>query len=298
MRQWLQALTILSENLWLEVTLGSVRAESLTLVEDILWKHRKMTVLLGWDHFARLWPLFEWATFLNAHPPTNLELACDLLAPLSTIPLHLDRVRRLSIDAAAYHDTRDAEMLLHHFRADYRCEWQENVAYERSNTPRMTFNRQAIWSTAWAPLERFIRFTAVMVFARTMLRDHAYGSREAVGLWYLPWVHLAGELGFTELAARLKEVKPVRWYAEALEEAGTLEPDEEGKPGAPNVREAMELYCERINGWFERCCVPLYQKERALAVRPARSPAPRAASHLRPSVLAFSMPASSGKPKT
>ena len=39
-------------------------------------RHPKMTVLLSWDHFARLWPLFEWALFLYRHPPTHLELSC------------------------------------------------------------------------------------------------------------------------------------------------------------------------------------------------------------------------------
>merc|ERR1711924_510856 len=99
-RQWLQGLSILSEHLWLEFTLGSVRAESLFLMDEILWKHPRLTVILSWDHFARLWPLYEWATFLLEHSPVNVELSCSLTAPLSTIPLHLDRARRLSIDAA------------------------------------------------------------------------------------------------------------------------------------------------------------------------------------------------------
>jgi hypothetical protein len=258
-RQWLQGLSILSEHLWLEVTLGSVRAESLFLMDEILWKHPRMTVILSWDHFARLWPLYEWATFMLEHSPVNVELSCSLTAPLSTIPLHLDRVRRLSIDAASCSDSRDAEMLLDRFRTQCRCDWQENVAYQCSDTPRSTFSREVRWTTDWSRLERFIRCTAIMVFARTMLRDHAYCSREAAAHWYVPWMHLAREMGFPELADRLKEVKPLAQYEACVKDADG------------DTAEALALYTERLDQWFERTCGPIYRDERRDVVRPQKA---------------------------
>jgi len=296
--QWLQSLTNVSEKLWLEVTLGSLRAENLSLIDEIIWKHPRMTVLLSWDHFARLWPLFEWATFLLRHSPTQIELACDLFAPLSTMPQHLDRVRRLSIqDACAkenIHDERDVEMLLGDMpelkelqffqqksafglRKQYRCESSENAQYQRSDTPRGTFERKGIWKTDFTTLEEFIKVTAIMVFARTTLRDHAYQSVEASLHWYTPWMHLANELGFHTLAAQLKAVKAVTWLNEArelaakefedtkaaMEEAG----DEDAEQEDMVENRAMHIYVERIDSWFEATCVEIYKEERNKAVR-------------------------------
>jgi len=281
-RQWLQGLSILSEQLWLEVTLGSVRAESLSLMDEILWKHPRMTVILSWDHFARLWPLYEWATFLLEHSPVSVELSCSLTAPLSTIPLHLDRVRRLSIDAATplIADPRDAEMLLDRFRTHFRCDWQDHVKYQCSSTPRSTFNREVNWDTDWSRLERFIRCTAIMIFARTMLRDHAYQSREAAAHWYVPWVHLAREVGFPALADRLKEVKPVAWYEACVEDvrkARTRVATDEGRElteeDAAVTAEALARYTERLDAWFEDTCVPIYRDERREVVRPPKTTA-------------------------
>merc|ERR1719321_499058 len=143
-----------------------------------------------------------------------------------------------------------------------------------------------------------------------MLRDHCGPIRdvndpdrsasEALGLWYLPWVLLAGELGFTQLSAELKKVKPTAWYGEAaLQTTLTREMPEEGEetdaPPGPDVREAVALYCEKIDMWFEETCVPLYNEELQKVVRPQTK---KKSKPQRSGGLSFSMPAASLRSQT
>jgi hypothetical protein len=66
-------------------------------------------------------------------------------------------------------------------------------------------------------------------------------------------------MGFPELADRLKEVKPLAQYEACVKDADG------------DTAEALALYTERLDQWFERTCGPIYRDERRDVVRPQKA---------------------------
>lgn len=120
------------EEIWLELTLGSARAEAIKVWEAIIWKQRSLSVFLPWNFFTRLWCMYEWAQFLGPGGGSfnDVHIYWDWFTQQKVLPLYERMIRFVSVNDAEMHDSRDRDLLKAKIEYYWNCPSTLSVAYD------------------------------------------------------------------------------------------------------------------------------------------------------------------------
>jgi len=249
LRRWCARLALRDE-VWLEFTLGSLRAECLLLADTMLTMNSGLVAVVAWNYFDRLWPLWEWAVFCARRGAHHVQLAADAFSKRALVEYHR-AMRRLTVEGATCRDLRDRPMLLEALEKLFHCSSSmEMVDFKKGDAasgPGVVKARIVDYSR----VERFVRATAIAVFAReaALANSQQLERSDEMG-----WTALAAELGLEDLHHALKMCKPWDWMDAARAQGGE------------NLDLAYEASCE---AWWEDRVLPELERERQLALRPA-----------------------------
>jgi len=271
LQQWCVRLG-LKDEIWVEFTIGTLRTESLNLTDTMIGLHGGMLAVVSWNYFDRLWPLCEWAIFCNRVGPGRVQLAADCFTGAALVEFHRV-VRRLSITGAACRDERDRRLLLAFLEREFNCGFEHTTQCFRKPAPGVLTAAVTERVVDFAPLERYIRATAIAVFAREAA---LFGSRRLTYDDESGWTELANTLKLRELHGVLKKSKPWDWYEDAKRQVQRDPPaapvaDAEQDPELTAelaVAEAEETaYKERVEAWWNGLVLPVLEDERRKAVK-------------------------------
>lgn len=247
LRKWMAGLRLRDE-VWIEFTLGSIRAETMLLAETMMSLHGGMLAVVTWNYFDRLWPFVEWTVYCARRGPNRIQLASDHFARAANVEYHR-AIRRLNVEKAGCRDPRDRELLLGMLKRIFRCDTRhETDGFVKPADKSLTIaNKVPI--TDYSAVERYARTTAIAVFANEAA--HVV-TRQPTCHDEFGWAALAGELGYLDLQAALMKCKPFDW-----EELAATKP--------PEQREAC--FDALVNDWWEGKVLPVLEDERTLAMR-------------------------------
>mmetsp|Transcript_43189 Transcript_43189/g.101543 ORF Transcript_43189/g.101543 Transcript_43189/m.101543 type:complete len:652 (-) Transcript_43189:196-2151(-) len=155
------------------------------LIESFLKRCDGLIVLLSWHYFSRLWCVYEWASFLIFHHPSQVKLSVDLMMRPGTIDLYLNSIRYFSV-------------------ANCQC-------VSEDDRPVLLSKIEKYYNSTHA-FETFVRGTAIAQFARSAARPAGRSEDETAEL-FTPWVSLAKDLGFHDLYRALQRADPSGWKA-------------------------------------------------------------------------------------
>merc|ERR1740138_1897593 len=206
MRTWCNGLHLRDE-VWVEFTLGSVRAECMLLSETMEALHGGFLAVVTWNYFDRLWPFVEWVVYCARRGPNRVQLASDHFVGAGLVELQR-AIRRLKVENMGVRDERDQELLLGMLKRMFKCDTKHlTQGYVKPKDGRLT---EAIKApiTDYSAVERYARVTAIAVFAHDAAdtANRVPGAGDEQG-----WAALAGELGYLDLQAALKKAKPFDW---------------------------------------------------------------------------------------
>eukprot|EP00439_Symbiodinium_sp_Y106_P044669 s290_g5.t1 len=205
LRRWSTRLALRDE-VWLEFTLGSLRAECLLLADTMLTMHDGFVAVVGWNYFDRLWPLWEWAVFCARCGTGRVQLAADAFSRAAGVEYHR-AIRRLSVENASLRDVRDRPIILEALEKLFRCSSQmEMVEVRKLGGENGGVVKERI--VDYSSVERFVRATAIAAFAREAALA---SSRELEKADESGWIGLAEEFGLHDLHHALKMCKPWDW---------------------------------------------------------------------------------------
>jgi hypothetical protein len=256
MRKWCAQLRLRDE-VWVEFTLGSIRAECMLLAETMLALHGGLLSVMTWNYMDRLWPFVEWTVYCARRGPDRVQLAADHFTGAALVEYHR-AIRRLSVEKAGCRDPRDRDLLLGMLKRIFKCDTK--YVTESYNTLTITVDNRPTRSaglmeakkialTDWTAVERYARATAIAVFAHEAA-DVA--TRKPAAADENGWAALAGELGLLELEAVLKKCKPFDW-------------DELAATKPPEDRDAC--FDALVEDWWQGKVLPVLEDERKMAMR-------------------------------
>jgi len=247
MRKWTNSLKLRDE-VWIEFTLGSIRAECMLLVDTMLSLHGGLLAVVKWNYFDRLWPFVEWTVYCARCGPDRVQLASDHFAGTAVVE-YQRAIRRLSVEKAGVRDSRDRELLLAMLKRIFKCDTKKVTDCYVKPVDGRLIEAIKVPVTDYSAVERYARATAIAVFAHEAadVVDRKPEAGDQFG-----WAALAGELGLLELEVALKKSKPFDW-----EELSQLQP--------PENREAC--FNALVADWWTGKVLPVLEDERKLAMR-------------------------------
>eukprot|EP00747_Dinoflagellata_sp_TGD_P077725 gnl/TRDRNA2_/TRDRNA2_159722_c1_seq1.p1 gnl/TRDRNA2_/TRDRNA2_159722_c1~~gnl/TRDRNA2_/TRDRNA2_159722_c1_seq1.p1 ORF type:complete len:564 (-),score=81.91 gnl/TRDRNA2_/TRDRNA2_159722_c1_seq1:127-1722(-) len=258
-RRWLTKLSLRDE-IWVEFTLGSIRGEVLELCETMWCMHGGLVAIAPWNYFDRLWPLCEWAIYCARRGVDHVQLGVDALTGPALVEYHR-ALRRVSVFKAGVRDIRDRDMLLDMLEKRFRVTSAHDKTYEPCHPPHVIAGKLHVTSPEimrvrvvdWSPVERFVRASAIAVFAResALAASCAKGVADEAG-----WTALAEEFGYIELRDALKLCKPYDWLAAAKRQAQS-----------DTEVELEMLYARTVEAWWAQIMLPVMDFECRLCVR-------------------------------
>lgn len=247
LRTWSNELR-LTDEVWVEFTLGSIRAECMMLNETMLALHDGLLAAVTWNYFDRLWPFVEWTVYCARRGPNRVQLATDHFVGAALVE-YQRAIRRLSVENAGYRDVRDRDLLLGMLKRIFKCDTRsETECFTKPKDGRLIEPIKAA-ITDYSAVERYARATAIAVFAHEAadVANRKPGAGDESG-----WAALAGELGLIDLEAALKKCKPFDW-----DELAALRP----------VEERADAFDDLVEEWWTGIVLPVLEDERQLAVR-------------------------------
>merc|ERR1712072_180528 len=193
MRKWCGRLK-LSDEVWIEFTLGSIRAEVMLLAETMLALHGGLLAVVKWNYFDRLWPFVEWTVYCARRGPNRIHLAADHFVGAAVVE-YQRAIRRLNVENAGCRDPRDRELLLGMIKRIFKCDTKlVTESYVKPASGALT-EAIKVPVTDYSAVERYARATAIAVFAHEAAdvanRKPAAGDEHG-------WAALAGELGLLD----------------------------------------------------------------------------------------------------
>lgn len=247
LRKWSASLRLRDE-VWVEFSLGSIRAEVMLLSETMLALHSGLLAVVTWNYFDRLWPFVEWTVYCARRGPNRIQLASDHFVGPAIVE-YQRAIRRLSVDKAGCRDPRDRPLLLGMLKRIFKCEtrWETDGFAKPLDGSLTEPNRVAI--TDYSAVERYARATAIAVFAHEAadVANRTKAAGDEFG-----WAALAGELGLLDLQAALAKMKPLDW-----EELAQTKPPEDHDA----------VYDALVDDWWLGKVLPVLEDERKLAMR-------------------------------
>eukprot|EP00434_Breviolum_minutum_P009290 symbB.v1.2.008187.t1/scaffold450.1/size202773/6 len=162
---------------------SELKAMCVNLLEKFILKCEYTCVIFTWNYLDRLWCIYEWACILVSKDFHKIFLHTELLVQDATLPLYLDAVRHFSLKKAKCHKDDDRKLLEQKIRLEY---------------------------TSVEAFENLMRATVIAFMARSMAHP-AGRNPELETKFYRPWVQLASELGFCDLAMALGNIQTSEW---------------------------------------------------------------------------------------
>lgn len=248
----------LDDEAWIRIGLASVRGACSVLFDSMLTLHSYLVPVVTWNYFGRLWPLVEWAIFCSRVGVDKVHLAADFFTKPALVEFHR-ALSSLSIEGAECHNPSDRRWLLSFLEREFTCtsKYVTPCFQKVTKGVLMAVKERTV---DFEPLERYIRATAVAIFARQAART---ASRRLKCDDESGWIGLADSLGLSELHGALKRCKCWEWHQVAQSDAGVSQP--EGSLAA-----AVELaYQARVEAWWADFILPVLEDERRRALRPA-----------------------------
>jgi len=227
--------------------IDQLKASCINLIEKFIDQCDHVCVLFTWSYLERLWCVFEWACVLVEKDPRQVVLQNELFVTERTFPLYVEAIRYFSLERTKCLLESDRSLLSKKIDESY---------------------------TSHRDFEQLVKATATALMARSMAfragRAKALGDR-----FYAPWVTLASELGFGDLAQALATCKPIEWRAEAapalLESSPSRVPMLLGRRGLVSKGASMGVsarrYHQRIGEWFDHSVSPVLFRIRRQVVR-------------------------------
>uniref|UniRef100_A0A7S3EVV6 Uncharacterized protein n=1 Tax=Haptolina ericina TaxID=156174 RepID=A0A7S3EVV6_9EUKA len=213
----------------------------INLLEDFIQRSDGMVVLLSWQYFERLWCIYEWAAFLLHHDARRILICADAFIRPGTQQMFIDAVRHFTVRSAKCHDEADRAVLDAKIAEYYLSE---------------------------EAFEALTRSTAIALLAASAARRCARHEHNRWGE-FTPWVELARECGFDELADALTTADPVRWRREAYVAVASRSelapPNARGRVGS--CRDWSCTFEESVDAWFEAAVNPLLHTIKQASVR-------------------------------
>jgi len=210
-----------------------LKESCISLIEKFIHRAQRVCVLFTWSYLERLWCVFEWACVLTDKDPNNIWLMNEMFVTDQSFPLYLECIRHFSLKRTKCFVESDRDILTAKIDECY---------------------------TSHEDFEHLVRATAIALMARSMAY-RAGRSRRLHQVFYEPWLALATELGFTELAAALGSCKPSEWRAAAV--CGAPLSKEEGVALPTLLSRQRSLlsvqagaYHDYINAWFDMTVTP------------------------------------------
>jgi hypothetical protein len=247
MRKWCNDLRLRDE-IWVEFTLGSIRAETLLLAEPFLALHSGLLAVTTWNYFDRLWPIVEWTVFCARCGPDRVLLAAEHFTGPALVEYHR-ALRRLSVDNAGVRDPRDRELLLGMLKRVFKCDTTTVIEKFAKPSPDQLTSPVHNYITDYSAVERYARATAIAIFAH---QDAPVASRKPGGCDESGWKVLAEEMGLEALQRSLRKCKPCDWA-----KAVSSRPESEQE----------DAFQELVEEWWSIEVLPVLDEERALAMR-------------------------------
>lgn len=164
-----------------------LKMKCISLLEKFIQRCDHMCVLFTWAYLERLWCVYEWACVLVLKTPDKIWMQTELFMKDDSLPLYLDNVRYFSLARTKCFVESDREILKAKIAETYVSE---------------------------AAFEELVKATAIALMARSMA-FRAGRSLELYRRFFVPWVELAKELGFTDLARALAQGRALDWRKKA-----------------------------------------------------------------------------------
>lgn len=242
--------------------LPELKTRCILLIEYFMSQCSRICVIFTWKYLERLWCVFEWASFLVQKEPSAIFLGTEYFVKAETLPLYLDAVRKFSLSNTKCSAESDRRIL------------EKKIAHCYVSTEAF---------------EELVRLTVIALVARSMAFTAGRSSRLR-RTFFQPWVELAGELGFNQLAEALETCHPERWRAEAAADLANSPssmmdrmPSAESsysqwsasassstrltQGGALYHGVSASKYRQSICEWFQREVSPVLREKRSCAVR-------------------------------
>merc|ERR1719359_2086582 len=247
MRTWSAQLRLRDE-VWIEFTLGSIRAECMLLAETMLALHGGLLAQVNWNYFDRLWPFVEWTVYCARRGPNRVQLASDHFVGAAVVEYHR-ALRRLSVEKMGCRDPRDRELLLGMLKRLFKCDTKlQTESYKKPAAGQQAMEANKVLKTDYSAVERYARATAIAVFAHEAAN---VATRRPTAGDEFGWAALAGELGLIDLEAALKKCKPFDW-------------DELAATNPADERDAC--FDALVEDWWHGKVLPVLEDERKLAM--------------------------------
>lgn len=144
---------------------------SVSLIEEFIQLCDGMVVLLTWSYFKRLWCVYEWACCLVCLEPQSIMISADAFLRYNTLGPLLASIRSFSLANCECEVPSDRQILVMKVKQYYVSE---------------------------AHFDDFLRFSAIALIVRTLV-----GQAQTLQGTVAPWLELALECGYYELAIRL-----------------------------------------------------------------------------------------------
>eukprot|EP00927_Polykrikos_kofoidii_P028715 TRINITY_DN24997_c0_g1_i1.p1 TRINITY_DN24997_c0_g1~~TRINITY_DN24997_c0_g1_i1.p1 ORF type:complete len:607 (+),score=81.36 TRINITY_DN24997_c0_g1_i1:75-1823(+) len=301
LRRWCTELGLRDE-VWVEMTLGSLRCEYMLLAEPMLVLHSGFVALLTWNYFDRLWPLVEWAVFCAHHGAERVQLAATALAGPVLVEYYR-AITRVSFVDACCRDPRDRQLLLQLIERIFVCKAEtETLGYSVPPVPScITCKCKACVCWTKDPLEKYHAQAAARVPAFTAMSTLSLGDR-SVELGKVP-LPVRDKVVDYSRAERFVRVTAIAVFAReaAMAASGRRGYDDEG--GWMNLAMDLKLndlhdalkgfkpydcfrfvqqqeglhgpeaevsYLQKVEDWWTQRVLPVLAKERRRAVYASR----------------------------
>eukprot|EP00930_Biecheleria_cincta_P059606 TRINITY_DN4530_c0_g1_i1.p1 TRINITY_DN4530_c0_g1~~TRINITY_DN4530_c0_g1_i1.p1 ORF type:complete len:673 (-),score=137.02 TRINITY_DN4530_c0_g1_i1:232-2250(-) len=201
---------------------ATIMSWCVNLLEEFITFSDGLIVLLPWTYFSRLWCVYEWVCFLLVHDPMDIEICADPFIRDTTVHLYIDCIRNFKIaNCQCFHEP-DRQILL------------DKVAWYYKSP---------------AAFEKFLKFSAIALFARCVASRRSAKAASALQ----PWQDLATDCGFTGLASKIEEMAKLLpiWRQAAVKFAKG--------GGTANLQLATN---EKVDSHFRKELVPLINAQR------------------------------------
>eukprot|EP00929_Paragymnodinium_shiwhaense_P019427 TRINITY_DN13247_c1_g1_i1.p1 TRINITY_DN13247_c1_g1~~TRINITY_DN13247_c1_g1_i1.p1 ORF type:complete len:630 (-),score=73.28 TRINITY_DN13247_c1_g1_i1:299-2188(-) len=291
----------LRDEVWVEVTLGSLRCEYLCMVDTMVALHSGFVAVMAWNYFDRLWPLVEWALFCARRGPDRIQLA-PVAVNGPTLAHYYRAITRLSFLDAACRDQRDRDLLLDLIEKVFRCGVEETTLGYTQPPPKFCDTCHCKACKCWThhPLNKY-RSQAQTRNTVFKADSKLYVNRRPVTLRDItvPVRERAVDYSRVERYVRATAVA-VFARESALVASGSLGYDDECGWAALSVElglselhevlhackpydwfnmvrhagiegeEAEAAYLEKVEEWWNRLVLPVLEEERCRALRNLR----------------------------
>lgn len=208
------------------------------LLDKFIQRCDYMCVLFTWTYLNRLWCVYEWACVLVHKEPSRVLMQTELFVKDDTLPLYLETVRFFSLARTKCCEESDRIILQEKIHSEYISE---------------------------EAFEKLVQATAIALMARSMA-FRAGRSADLHGKYFLPWVHMAAELGFGALARALGRSRSIDWRKQAAPPSTGPSPTLLGRLGSVMGVDHAK-YQRSVEEWFDQDVAPVLREIRMEAIR-------------------------------